>query len=589
MRTVLEADALLKRARLGDPTLILFGSRVEESGRFAIAEARDLVPSHQWDGLQPDSRYPSSMQGRGYSGRFGKTAGEIVALQVLDPLYVLDLTQFAWGGPPICLPSGIVVAGNHRAILLQAAALREDARHTSAYAAYRQILFSKASYWGIDARAIDELKKPVLVRVLDAASAAATDESGAAAVRLNVLSDRPPTKAYDPLSDGFAMAMSLRDARGRVSAEAVSFLCDIIGDAPLSTALRHRRGYGLLPELTRFGVVTVAEHPAFIESHGGRMSKGGRARITWMVRALVTNDRGVLASAPVWVLERLDGCWALLLVEANSSVGDIMRARISETLRFLSAVDAAPTTVEADKLLNQAQPPCAVLLAKCLRRLSAKRLPAVVGQWLQTLDSTGGGGGDEVTHADLFSVASLPAASVNGPGAVLDDVSGAGAGTAVAGREREFLETTVDALQGRAPNVGGAPRLPDEYLSATEWSQLDTMMPAESDRVPSVRGGRPVASNRALAAGLVRAFERGATPTTLLAKWAQLLQPWFDQRLICRRTTLQRRLARFDAMPGGRGAILAVVESLARRRRHDVKDKVKRKVKRNVKRDVRID
>lgn len=537
---------------LGSRTAVAFDRRTRVPAVFAVVEASDLIPSHRWDTLQGDRRYPRTLQAREYSGTFGHVARSIVATQILEPIYVLDPTRFPWGGPPICTSTGVVVVGNHRAVLLQRAALGQGDRQVAAYARYREELFATIDLWGVELAALTSLDAPVLVRVLDESRLDAGDAGGQllSLQRLNILSDRTPTKAYDALSDGFAMAMSLRGVAGRPSVEFVASVTRLLGRAPLSAALRGSVGYDLVALLTSLGAVAPGEHPGLVAAGGKRLSASGHDRVQWMLRALVVGDKAALASAPKDIVARLDGCWGRLLEISVTVAGDAMQSRLAEALSLLGSAQAEGVPVDAlggsGDWFGPLPSSRVVHLALCLQRAPQDQLPALIDRWLETLRVRGAAVGDQT--------------ELVGFGA-RDD--------AYEVDEDDWLSRAVSELGATAARRKRAAQLrPEDYLSATEWSQLVALLPSPTERSSDVRkGGRPTCSNRSLAAGLVYVFEAGATRDSVVAAWARLPRDWIDRRLICGRTTLQRRLSRLDSRPGGRDAVFDVVASIAAARR----------------------
>lgn len=577
-------------ARLGARTQVAFGPDVRDqvAARFAVVEARTLLPSHHWSTLQLDSRYPRDLQGRTYTGAFGQPSAMVVATQLLEPMYVLDPTRFPWGGPPICTRQGWVIAGNHRAILLQRAALwRDDERQVDAYQRYREALFGSLPDWGLTPADVLSHAAPVLVRVLDDAQwrAVSPVERDRRLRRLNILSDRPPTKAYDFLSDGFAMATALcgsgrghdssaqRLANERLdgtinaagsdaSREAISALRTFVVDGSLNATLRGSRGPALLAMLQRYGAVTFAEYPALVDPVHDRLSPAGRSRVTWMMRALLIEDRVILGATSRRVFQKFEGNWDRLLAAAYGHVGVIVRARLRDALAELA--NPVPGTPPHDVTLA---PPLSLglagaaagveretnphpspdtrsasgrYLAACIAALPAGELGRVIDRWLLTLVPAG-----EHGQVSLFS-----------------DVAPSAASGEMA--ERAVL---AEALAARGPRRRSAslPRVPnpEQYLTSSEWAALEPLMPSWIRSSPYRVGGRPPHSSRALAAGIVYVIAHGATADTVVPAWQTLPRHWLEQKLVCRRTTLQRRLALLDSMPGGRGAFFQVAAAIA--------------------------
>ncbi|MES2358273.1 MAG: hypothetical protein V4529_07985 [Gemmatimonadota bacterium] len=534
-------------AVFGKQIKVFFGAKTEVNAVYALVEAAELIPSHDWGSLQRDSRYPRALQGRAYSGQFGLAAAAVVATELLQWVYVLDPTKFPWGGPPICLGKGDVLAGNQRAILLQRAALRGDARHVAAYEKYRAELFATLDYWGVGADAAQSLSFPVLVRILDEEQwkMIGDKERERRLRRLNMLSDRAPTKAYDVLSDGIAMAYSVLHVEGRSSRDTIATLARLVDGSSLDDVLSGSRGYEIVSTLTNFGALTSSEHPSLIEPATKRLSSAGRSRVTWMIRALVVNDRTVLGSTSDQVLQKLDRSWANLLTFAHGEAGDLVRTRLFQAFERLGTTKAEGGRAAAHgephpRLRTQAEPNSR-LLAECLESLGKEDVAGFMAKWLPTLMHA-----DAETEEPVFT--GFEIAREKGEIA-----------------ERAVLEDALLVIQRRGlTRTGRQLPYPEDYLSPTEWAALEPLMPRPTTRQsPAKRGGRPTHSNQALAAAFVYAFEIGATPATLFSVWGEMPTVWTKRGLVCRRTTLQRRLALFDTMPERRAEFFALVAEIA--------------------------
>jgi hypothetical protein len=342
------------------------------------------------------------------------------------------------------------------------------------------------------------------------------------------------------------MATSLLDVQEHNSGDAIGTLIDLLQGSSLDAILRGAGGYKLVGELTSLGALTVAEHPALINASAERLSAGGRSRITWMVRALVLDDRGVLASASDAVLSKLDGCSLTLLASLGCVFRDAMRQRICEAIDLLAAAKSEGLSVHSyastESMLEHLPGTPSRLLACCIEGLRARDLVELVNRWVATLGPSDFGKDAEPMLA--------------------------GFGNCVArGKEAELAvleEGAAHAVQMLSKRVGRPNVPPDEYLSPTEWAQLEPLIPEPTARRSGAHlGGRPVLSNKSLAAGLVCAFEMGATPDTIFATWRRLPSVWVERKLVCRRTTLQRRLKQLDSALGGRAALLGAVAEIA--------------------------
>jgi hypothetical protein len=126
--------------------------------KYAVVEAGELIASHD-TGLNPNPRYPSELQPR-ERGRIASEDQINRIARAVRPEYLADSPK-ASEGAPIVGPDGVVESGNGRTIALQ----RAYASGNESSARYRSYLTDNAARLGLDPKAIDGAKQPVLVRV----------------------------------------------------------------------------------------------------------------------------------------------------------------------------------------------------------------------------------------------------------------------------------------------------------------------------------------------------------------------------------------------------------------------------------------
>lgn len=132
------------------------GSRID--GQYALMEADDLNTSHD-SSLRPNPNYPQELQPRERE----RAASEMQIagiVQKLDPAR-LGISADAATGAPIVGADGLVESGNARTIALK----RVYAVPGQKAEDYKSYLKANADQFGIAQDAVDQLKKPVLVRI----------------------------------------------------------------------------------------------------------------------------------------------------------------------------------------------------------------------------------------------------------------------------------------------------------------------------------------------------------------------------------------------------------------------------------------
>jgi hypothetical protein len=149
---------------VGKKSEILSGN-VEDAAHYEARELADIIPSHDpGNGFARRADYPATAQERPYHSDRGEQDKVRRNALEFDPRYVVNNNPTAGNGPPIITKDGIVLGGNSRAMSL-GLVYQGDAEKA---ARYRQALVNEAAVYGLDGAAIEGMKQPVLVRVLDA-------------------------------------------------------------------------------------------------------------------------------------------------------------------------------------------------------------------------------------------------------------------------------------------------------------------------------------------------------------------------------------------------------------------------------------
>lgn len=126
--------------------------------RFAIVEASQLNTSHDTN-LKQNPNYPQELQPRDRSRAASEEQISRIAGQ-LRPEFLADSPK-ASDGAPIIGDDYAVESGNGRSIALRRAYEKNSDKAT----AYKQYLIDHAEEFGLDRKAIEQAKNPVLVRV----------------------------------------------------------------------------------------------------------------------------------------------------------------------------------------------------------------------------------------------------------------------------------------------------------------------------------------------------------------------------------------------------------------------------------------
>lgn len=280
------------------------------STRYTVVEARDLYASNdpQSFAQRPAAEYPPTIQGRAYHGERGRQAREDVIMQSdpnkFDVVRALDTTVQVTGGVPTITPSGVVVAGNQRAMMVQRALDDPAVRQK-----YQESLRTRAAEFGLGADAIDGFTNPVLVRVVTDPTLDLTDEATLKA--LNAASDVTDTKTKDLLSDAATRAGQLKAAPRTMD----HFMDTSQADQTLREYMDTSSGMQFVGLLLEENVIASSERAGWMDAEGV-LTDNGRDAMERVFRVAAIGDADALATAPKSALAKLD-----------SSLGALVQAR----------------------------------------------------------------------------------------------------------------------------------------------------------------------------------------------------------------------------------------------------------------------
>lgn len=353
------------------PDVVAFGPQERVPVRYRIVDARSLVPSHSPSTFQPNPNYPKGVQGRNYDTDVAAQRNVESAAQNLDPDPLLDQTITPQSGAPVVTPSGVVVAGNQRSMIIA----RSIDSAPQRYAAYVQRLRQNAARYGLTADDFAGVERPVLVREMDEAG----DE---ALATLNRLSDVAQTKAKSPLDDAAARFQALRAAP-----RPLQTLTEKMGDEETLNAFLDRAdGQRFVRELVEDGVIAPQEMGRYLaDVDRGILNEEGKSLVQRMVLLAAVEDPVVVGRAPASVLQKLEGSAPYIVRSAADeewNVAPLVRnalavlteardkgLRVADLLSQVSAFDAPiPPAVQRMALfLSEARP---TVVKQAFRRYS---------------------------------------------------------------------------------------------------------------------------------------------------------------------------------------------------------------------------
>lgn len=314
---------------IGAKTSIL-GKGVADAARYEVWELDDVIPSHDPEnGFARREDYPATAQERPYhsdTGEQEKVRGN--ALSYL-PALVVNSDPTAGNGPPIITREGIVLGGNSRVMTLQ---LVYADRPDSA-AAYRQTLTSQAAGFGIEPVALEGMRRPILVRVVDGHMT--PEEMAVKSRRYN----QTTTQKLQAKAEGVSRARMISPTTlAALSADMADF-------DTLRQFLDSPRSKGFVRLLLQDGVIEQTEISSLTEK-GGRLNDSGKKLVEDALRGMVVADYDVLEALPASVLNKLDRTIpALARLKARGEGWDLGHA-LTAALRIVGKAAAEGRKVE---------------------------------------------------------------------------------------------------------------------------------------------------------------------------------------------------------------------------------------------------
>ena len=227
----------------------------------------EIEPSHNGQTFQPNPNYTQVRNDRDYANAANQA--KIVnygSRAAFDPSFLITDNPDASNGPPVIDAAGQVLGGNGRTMTLQ----RVYSGNPKGAAAYKELLQSKASQFGLDPAAVRSLQRPVLVREIPDSEFRSATEKQNAVTRFNVKPTAELTPAERAISDSRGVSTETHsDLAGRLDAAGE--------DGTLSDILSGKSGTEVLGRLIDDGVITPQERAAFEDRNG--LTKAGRDRI----------------------------------------------------------------------------------------------------------------------------------------------------------------------------------------------------------------------------------------------------------------------------------------------------------------------
>ena len=278
------------------------------NARYSVRELEDVQPSHNPHNFQPNPQY-HYRNDRDYSNPSNQER-IIVNSQRFDPAYMLMESPDAVNGAPVIDPSGNVLGGNSRAMILN----RVYQNNPAGAAAYRKMLEQRAALYGIDPAELANMKRPVLVREM-------TDEvvPQRAITELNKVGTAQLTPTERATADARMLSSNAAEyLAGAIEAEGP--------DATLNDALSGKRGAQIVNKLVEDGVFGMQEKPQLVDSKTGAVTAAAKERISKMLLGQVFESADQMNRTPLEVRAKLERSVAPILQSAGRAGFDLRPA-----------------------------------------------------------------------------------------------------------------------------------------------------------------------------------------------------------------------------------------------------------------------
>jgi hypothetical protein len=304
---------------------------VKDAVRYEVRELSEVTPSHDpGNGFTRREDYPAIAQERPYHSDRGEQDKVRRNALEFEPAYLLNNNPTAGNGPPIVTRDGIVLGGNSRAMSL---GLVYEGNPEKA-AQYKQTLVNEAAVYGLDGAAVEGMKQPVLVRVLDADL---TPEEMAVKSRLY---NQSVTQALQAKAEGVSKARF-------ISPETLAvFAKDMEGFDSLREYLASASSKRLVAALEKDGVLERTQIARLVDNTG-RLNEEGKTLAENALRGLAVADYDTLASTPPAALNKLDRAVpALARLKARGEGWDLSGA-VTAALRQIIHAESRGVSVDA--------------------------------------------------------------------------------------------------------------------------------------------------------------------------------------------------------------------------------------------------
>jgi ddrB-like ParB superfamily domain len=258
--------------------------------KYKLIEADSLIPSHNAQTFAKNPQYPEGVQERAYHTSKEAQNRVIQQSQNYDPAYTVNTNPDAVNGPPVITKDGIVLGGNSRAMSTQRL-------YQSGGDVYKNYLRNNASQFGIPPAAVDNMRKPVLVREIE------TPKTIDDARRIGADLNKNMTGA---LGTGEKAVSAGRSVKPATLATISGMVNDMGEGATLRDAMR-QHGKDIVNMMVKDGVISERERPQFVDTSTGGLNEEGKTFVERALVGSVVDDPRLMDRTPKSVLGKLEG------------------------------------------------------------------------------------------------------------------------------------------------------------------------------------------------------------------------------------------------------------------------------------------
>lgn len=255
----------------------------EMSAEYAVVEADQLIASHNPENFEQRADYPEGVQERRYHD-IGGEQGKIVRIATsMQPQLVVNTNPDCVNGAPIVTENNVVLGGNGRTMGQQLA----YSQYPKSAEALKSYLAANAHQFGINADAVSGMKKPILVRKIQAGTD--PDKLRTLGRRMN----ESLTQGLDPRTAEVAIG------KNYVTPELVNALASQMDpENTLSEFLSSSGSRDFLKTLENAGVIDDVNRDEFMDGETGLLNEDGRLRVERVLAARVLPDAAMLQRMP---------------------------------------------------------------------------------------------------------------------------------------------------------------------------------------------------------------------------------------------------------------------------------------------------